>query len=380
MSKRSLGIAAAMLLSGPPVTCIAAALPSNDYSKPETWLCHPDKPDGACHGPLNVLVVGTDGHVKPQLYKADDHAKIDCFYVYPTASEDRTPNSDMTPGREVTVAAAQFGQFGAHCRQFAPIYRSETSWALRLELVGQGPDGIDRERAYHDVLDAWNYYLAHDNHGRGVVLVGHSQGSSQLARLVREEIDGKKIQQQIVSAVLAGWPIQVPRGSDVGGTFKSMPLCTRADQFGCVLSWSSFRAELPPSVDPPARFGRGTDGMEAACTNPAALGSDRVVALDAYLPSLGTNWTSVDTVDTNHVRVPQLVSGQCVTRGEFHYLQVTVNADPKDPRSDTIPGDVIRNGKPDARWGLHTVDVALVLGNLLDTVDSQGKAWLEAGH
>ena len=27
-----------------------------------------------------------------------------------------------------------------------------------------------------DVLAAWNYYLEHDNQGRGVVLVGHSQG------------------------------------------------------------------------------------------------------------------------------------------------------------------------------------------------------------
>jgi hypothetical protein len=159
-----------------------------------------------------------------------------------------------------------------------------------------------------------------------------------------------------------------------------MPLCTRATQFSCVMSWSAFRAERPPPVDPPTRFGHGTDGMEAACTNPAALGSDHIVPLDAYLPSQGTNWTSVDTIDTNSVRVPRLVSGQCVRRGEFHYLQITVNADPKDPRSDTIPGDIIHNGKPVDSWGLHTVDIGLVLGNLLDLVDSQGEAWLRAGH
>ena len=37
---------------------------------------------------------------------------------------------------------------------------------------------------YDDVVDAWNYYLAHENHGRGVVLVGHSQGSGVLTGLI----------------------------------------------------------------------------------------------------------------------------------------------------------------------------------------------------
>ena len=35
---------------------------------------------------------------------------------------------------------------------------------------------IDCALAYNDVLEAWNYYLEHFNNGRGVVLVGHSQG------------------------------------------------------------------------------------------------------------------------------------------------------------------------------------------------------------
>ncbi len=39
--------------------------------------------------------------------------------------------------------------------------------------AGDGPrHGGDR-----DVKAAWNDYLARDNKGRGVVLIGHSQGS-----------------------------------------------------------------------------------------------------------------------------------------------------------------------------------------------------------
>jgi hypothetical protein len=188
-----------------------AAAPANDYSKVDTWLCRPDKADGACHGALNVLVVPPDGRVKPIFYKPAADAKIDCFYVYPTSSEDQTPNSDMTPGREIEVAAAQFGRFGAHCRQFAPIYRSVTLMALLRERAGSPVEGLDRDLAYHDVRDAWNYYLAHDNKGRGVVLVGHSQGSHMLVQLLREEVDGKPIEKKIVSAIVPGWPVEVRR-------------------------------------------------------------------------------------------------------------------------------------------------------------------------
>ena len=60
---------------------------------------------------------------------------------------------------------------------------------LRLLRARAGP--LDRGLQYDDVRDAWNYYLAHDNQGRGFVLIGHSQGSYILTRLIREEIDGK---------------------------------------------------------------------------------------------------------------------------------------------------------------------------------------------
>ena len=40
------------------------------------------------------------GAYTPEPFKADPNAPIDCFYVYPTASADTTPNSDMIVGPE----------------------------------------------------------------------------------------------------------------------------------------------------------------------------------------------------------------------------------------------------------------------------------------
>ena len=48
-----------------------------------------------------------------------------------------------------------------------------------------------RSQAYADVREAWRTYLRKYNHGRGVVLIGHSQGSFVLRQLIAEEIDRK---------------------------------------------------------------------------------------------------------------------------------------------------------------------------------------------
>src|SRR5262249_38523795 len=155
-------------------------------------------------------------------WAANAKAPVDCFYVYPTVSTDATGNSDMIPGpEEKAVVRAQFARFAGKCRPFAPIYRQITLTALRA-LIGGNPIPMDRALAYNDVLDAWNYYLEHDNQGRGVVLIGHSQGSAVLTQLIKSEIDGKPVQSRIISALLLGTSLPVPKGKDVGGAFQHM--------------------------------------------------------------------------------------------------------------------------------------------------------------
>ena len=152
---------------------------------------------------------------------------------------------------------------------------------LRRSLVSGGTPAWGASPQYTDVRDAWNYYLQHDNKGRGVVLVGHSQGSFIPIELMRNEIDGKPIQSEMVSAILLGTTVAVPKGKDVGETFKSIPLCRTATQTGCAMVYASFRSTVPPPAN--TLFGKVDDpGMTAACTNPAALGGGSG-ALHSYL-------------------------------------------------------------------------------------------------
>jgi hypothetical protein len=73
--------------------------------------------------------------------------------------------------------------------------------------------------------------------------------------------------------------------------------------------------------------------------------------------------------------VPGLVSTECVRKGDFSYLEMHVNADPKDKRTDELGGEVMRATGPDLAWGLHLIDVDHSMGDLVRIVGKQAKAW-----
>src|SRR5262249_55502299 len=150
-------------------------------------------------------------------------------------------------------------------------------------------------------------------------------------------------------------------------------------------AYASFRSTVPPPAN--SRFGRVQgENMQAACVNPAALGGGSG-DLHAYLSASGRSIvgsaaeprplvTPAKTIDTPYVSVPGLLTAQCVANDKGSYLEVTVHGNPADPRTDDISGDVMTNGEVNASWGLHLIDVNLAMGNLVDIVRQQGKAYL----
>lgn len=356
----------------------------NDYSKGEAWLCRPGRQD-ACAVDLSTTIVSATGDLKPEAWTANAKAPVDCFYVYPTVSTDPTDNSDMTADpAEKNVVRTQFARFASQCLPYAPLYRQITLAGLRKAFGGGGSaraGGI----AYEDVASAWRQYVAHDNKGRGFVLIGHSQGSGMLQELIRQEIDGKPIQKQMLSAMLLGSTVAVPKGRDVGGAFQHVPLCHSATDLGCLITFASYRSTVPPPAN--ALFGRVPgEGMAAACTNPAALGGGSG-ELHAYLTADGTQivgrampkpWVTPEkTVSTPWVSVPGLLSARCTSNEHASgYLEVTVRGDPADARVDDITGDLGAGAQIQANWGLHLIDVDLAIGNLVDIVGHQARAYV----
>jgi hypothetical protein len=359
----------------------------NDYGDARSWLCRPGRQD-ACDVDLTTTVITAHGKLTRERWAADPRAPIDCFYVYPTVSTDPTPNSDMNADpAELNVVRQQFARFASKCRPYAPMYRQVTLAGLRRLLAPGGTGSLQHGIQYDDVRDAWNSYLEHDNKGRGFVLVGHSQGSFILAELIRREIDGKPVQSRMISAILIGTTLAVPRGKDVGGAFQHVPTCASASQTGCVVTYASFRSTIPPPAN--TLFGKVADQtMAAACTNPAALGGG-TGELHAYLDTSGRTITNTSKpapwvvpeqpIGTPWVSVPGLLTARCTSNDNATYLEVTVHGDPSDPRVDDITGDLGANGQILANWGLHLIDVNLALGNLIDIVGQQSRAYLARG-
>ncbi len=365
-----------------PAAAPAADIKPNDYANEANWLCRPGRAGDACDVDLTTTVVAADGTLTRETWAANPKAPIDCFYVYPTVSTDPGVSSDMTADpAEKTVILQQFARFASKCRAFAPMYRQMTLAGLRQRLAA-GPIAFDTGVWYDDVRDAWQSYLKRDNQGRGVVLIGHSQGAFILTSLLAREIEGKPVQKQLVGAYILGAPFEVAKGTDVGGAVKNIPLCRKPGQTGCVVNFSAFRSTLLPPAN--TLFGKAADPAHTvSCTNPAGFGEGSA-PLQAYFQSTGrliamgssaTVWVKDKTIDTPFVSLPGLLAGKCATNEHASYLEITVNGNPADPRTDDIPGDLGAPGKPIPMWGLHLVDVNLVMGNLLDNVEAQTKAY-----
>lgn len=366
----------------------AAPAPRNDYAKAENWLCLPGH-NAACDVNLDTTVIAASGATTVEKFAAAKAPPIDCFYVYPTVSRDPGVVATMqAEAEELAVVKLQFARFAQVCRPFAPLYRQFTLTALVARMSGKPlpSEGVDPKIGYNDVVDAWNYYLANDNHGRGVVLIGHSQGSSVLIPLIKNEIEGKPVQKKLVSAILMGTRLQVPSGKDVGGDFASVPLCHAASQVGCAIAYASFRASAPPTAT--TLFGKSAGpGMEAACVNPAALAhgsgpahayfAARSAIVDA---SSEVDWIKGKTIDTPFVSVPGLLTAECKKNDVASYLAVTVHGEPGSARTADIPGDVMVGGQVQADWGLHLIDASLFMGNLIGIVRDQAAAYGRGKH
>ena len=151
----ALALSAALSMFGLGAQAQPAPMTKNDYSKPEAWLCWPGKAGDACAIDNTTTVIKADGSMTTEPFKANPKAPIDCFYVYPTVSNDPGVLSDMHADKEeLDVVKAQLARFGSKCRIYAPLYRQFTLTALRARMTGKPVDmtGVRPETTYEDVL------------------------------------------------------------------------------------------------------------------------------------------------------------------------------------------------------------------------------------
>ncbi len=343
------------------------------------WLCRPGQADNPCAVDLTATSIAADGAatVVPDVPAANP--PIDCFYVYPTVSVQKGTNANLTVDpQERAVALAEAAEFSQVCDVYAPMYPQLTASAIAK------PDSIDLTsavNAYEGVWKAFLDYMAHYNHGRGIVFIGHSQGSFMLTMLLKAEVDSEPaVRPLLVSALLMGGNITVPIGKTVGGDFATIPACESTTQTGCVVAYSTFGVTPPADslfgrVDSPLNpFADNSSGsLQVLCVNPAAPAGGKA-DLDPYLPSsgvstlLGASAAKAVTATTPFVTFPGEFTAECKTSGGASWLQVARVTSQGDKRPGlTKVGSTL--------WGFHTVDVNIALGNLVALVRSEALAY-----
>jgi hypothetical protein len=366
-------LAAAAIVAATPISAQTNS-PAPDYSRDSSWLCLPGRSD-ICTKPLPTTALNPNGYGSTGLSSVAKDPPLDCFYVYPTVSRDQGMNSDLKPLEETGAAEVQFARFAGVCRTFAPLYRQMTLGAVAAFSAG-ADIGPAAALAYRDVAASWRNYLSTKNGGRPFVLIGHSQGSLMLQMLIANEIEkSPAVAARMKLAILAGFNTLVPQGKLVGGTFKKTPLCSRAGESGCVISWVSFRDKNVPPVG--AIFGIASEpGMTVGCVNPARPGATDWVPLDSYwytrsslpVPGGPIAWSTEGAPSTPYVRTEGLVSAKCINDGQRGYLSIRTNHKPGEKWTDRFGGEVGVLGMFLPGWGMHLSDMAEAQGDLLREV------------
>ena len=356
-----------------PSTTASPTAPSNTV-----WLCRPGLADNPCESDLTTTVLSADGSSTIEAVAPAKDPPIDCFYVYPTVSDQTTENANLQiDPEEKAVALQQAARFSQVCKVYAPMYRQLT---LKTINSAGGSTAAARELAYGDVLSAWQDYLAHYNNGRGVVLIGHSQGTMMLTQLIASEVDSNPdVRARLVSALLIGGNVTVAVGQDVGGDFQNIPACRSTSQTGCVVAYSSFNEPPPPD----SFFGRvgvgpssgkpATGDLQVLCVNPASLSGgpgplQPEFGTAPFPGTIGLWLKGIPSAPTAWMAYPGLYTGQCESSGGANWLQV----DTTNIAGDQRP---VVSAAPSPQWGLHLYDVSLALGNLVDLVRQQAAAF-----
>lgn len=362
---------------GSPSNAVDDANQGERYALDANWLCNPATTTNRCQTRAPATEVAADGSLLPVDAPPQGRKRIDCFYVYPTV------DLQLTPGRASNfqnvadiwaTARVQAEPFADLCDVYAPLYHQATvgtyfNTTRQEELL---------ELAYDEIDEAFQYYMAEYNAGRKIVLIGHSQGSHMLRRLLQRRFDGpdnREVRDQLAVALLIGsmGDFTVPPGERVGGSFDDIPLCSRLGQVGCVVSFNAYPSRMPPTDEFGLVVEGVADGMEAPCTNPAALGGGKAQSAGAFFQrapaGLFTGTTKLPTLGSAaYFGVFRDFYGlECGTSDDGQpYLAVSVlatdddqRADPIDYMADQLLVDVV---------GLHVLDFNLTLDDLLNVV------------
>ncbi|WP_223649506.1 DUF3089 domain-containing protein [Hymenobacter psoromatis] len=275
-------------------------------------------------------------------------AAADVFFIYPTTYFWRghwnaaVGNVRLNRFTDRTTLFNQASAFNAAGRIYAPRYRQATLYSF---FDKQGPDGQQAlDLAYTDVKAAFQYYLAHYNQGRPIIIAGHSQGATHATRLLHDFFDhDPALRKRLVAAYLIGGQVKT-------NEYQTIRPCPDSLATGCFVAWNTSE--------------RGFDYAPyngLAATNPLTWTLDTLRAPAARnRGGVGPHMKRIDA----HITDAQVHGG---------LLWITPPNVRGYPRL-FVPG------YPELRHSFHAADIGLFYMNLRENAAARVRAWQRANR
>lgn len=309
-----------------------AAAPGPDYAQDSLWAALPTRRDSADALPRAA-----------GLHDRQATAAADVFFIHPTTYYWRGHwNADLARGRlnrytDRTTIRQQASVFSAAGRIYAPRYRQATLYSFFDDKTPDGSEALDL--AYADVKAAFQYYLAHYNQGRPLIIAGHSQGTTHATRLLHEFFDNDpQLRKRLVAAYLIGFQVKPDE-------YQTIRPCPDSLATGCFVAWNSSER----GFDYPPYHG-------LAVTNPLTWALDTLRAPAA----LNRGGVSLDFKGID----PHVTDAQ-IHRG---LLWIT------PPKAGGYPRFRLP-GRPELRHSFHIADYALFYMNIRENAQARVRAW-----
>ncbi len=238
---------------------------SPDYNKESSWA---------------VLPSTYTKEFKEYASKRMDTIKADVFYVYPTLNSKKkdirwnVPINDKEQKDKVVNKAVlmQVSAFATSGSVYVPFYRQAHLRSYKMYKEG-GKEA--QEVAYLDVKRAFEVYLEKYNKGRPIIMVGHSQGTTHILRILKEFFDDKPLQKRLIAAYIPGIRVKEKE-------FKTIQLMTFPSEIGGFISWNTFKKNNFPKKDKNWYKGSVT-------TNPITWDTSKRTTLNEHKGFLYTN-------------------------------------------------------------------------------------------
>lgn len=361
-----LSLACVALVTG---AVLLAGVPSAQAAD-TVWICKPGQSDDLCAGTIDGRTMPAPGQALG--YTRAQNPPVDCFYLYPTQSEQSTPNSNLDKDPVIRrVVVQQARMFSTVCNVYAPMYRQVTYNG------DQSHDSPDVEIAYASAKAAFEDFLKNYNGKRGFIMIGHSQGSAHTARLIDEMVDpNPNLRRRFAGAFAPGANIYVPIGKNVGGMYANIPACSEPGQFGCLVAYSMYNG-YPGDAPQFSNLKSGywiypserpdPEKYEAVCADPSLLSGSpgRLSPLlnNDYLLSVPAKETAAPWRE-----FPEQVTSECARENGDHWLNVDFA-----PNADSFLSTMVATVASGNNY--HVPEVNVAEANLLRIAASQSSGW-----